>query len=219
MEEEELSLKDVNYKKKSELKRKNLEAVDDSYNYFCKKIASKIEQNILIVPQEFDNYLEDVKKKSMKIFEKNCKKEDSSLKKFEDELKIKLEIKRTKFTSDFFQKVKEIIDSTESQYSEALNLYREKMNSVVESLCSEEKVNQSHEDFSNQAFQLFENNCILKDEKALSKYKSKLENEIGNCFAVLNQNYLKKIEGLHSFYENTIDESINKCFVVKINYF
>jgi hypothetical protein len=177
-------------------------------------MKSKLDENTFLTPDQLKQFEIDTKIKALKIFTKKCKGIDQSVKKFEQEIKSKLNEKKNEFEVYYSNKIKAIIQCTELEVNKAIKFYREKMNEILESLCGREELNRNHNDLKEKTIEFFEQKCIVKDFNFLSPYSRKLETEIDKSFIEISQNYEKKIEDLNIFYDNTIDESMNKCFVV-----
>jgi len=177
-------------------------------------MKSNLDENIFLTPDQLKKFEIDTKIKALKNFAKKCKGIDQSVKKFEQEIKSKLNEKKKEFEVYYSNKIKIIIQCTELEVNKAIKFYREKMNEVLESLCGRDELNTNHNDLKEKTIGFFEQKCIVKDFNFLSPYTRKLETEIDKSFIEISQNYEKKIEDLNIFYDNTIDESMNKCFVV-----
>jgi hypothetical protein len=72
-------------------------------------MKSKLEENTLLILNQLKQFEIDTKIKALKIFAKKCKGIDQSIKKFEQEIKSKLNEKKNEFEVYYSNKIKAII--------------------------------------------------------------------------------------------------------------
>jgi hypothetical protein len=207
IENSENGFRNDNNSKLSEAKKRNSEAVKDSFNFYKREMDALLERITFVSMDTFKQFENEIRVEAINLF-KNERKlgEIEFINKFELELQQKIKNSKIEYKNKFQRNVQELESETQRQLNNALTYYNDVMYVLLDSVNSESKFRESHEVIKGKSFNLFKQSCKVKDNQFMSEQISKLEREINKSFGELQERLSSRIRKSEDYYKRNIKE-------------
>lgn len=207
IENSENGFRNDNNSKLSEAKKRNSEAVKDSFNFYNREMDALLEKITFVSMDTFKQFENEIRVEAINLF-KNERKfgEIEFINKFQLELQQKIKNLKVEYKNKFQKNIKELESETQRQLNNALTYYNDVMYVLLDSVNSESKFRESHEVIKTKSFNLFKQSCKVEDNQFISEQISKLEQEINKSFNELQERLSSRIRKSEDYYKRNINQ-------------
>jgi len=192
----------------------NKEIVEKSLSFYSERIKAKIDENIFLIDENFNECEEQIKTQSLNMFFDDCTGNVVHVRKFENSLNSKIEHKKTELYNYNQHQMRKTITETELNMKNALNYYTENMKKTLNLFCGNEDFNEINDKLKEKTLKIFEKNKLFKHLNLWSQYLNKINSDIDKAFIDFNKSFNEKIRNLEQFYNQAIDDAMKKYFLV-----